>query len=78
MGLPWPQILKTTRLSLQSLGVYIVTGAIAAGAFNDDDGFLKWFQRVWIVYLIGFIVAGGNAIGQRARDPLPPSTGVKP
>jgi hypothetical protein len=69
-GINWPQVWKTTRISAQSFAIYVITGATAAGAFTDDDGFFKWFGRVWVIYMIGFFIAGGNAVAQRGSDPV--------
>jgi hypothetical protein len=67
----WSQFRKTTWLTFQSFLIYLVAGATTAGAFGTDDSFIDWFQKVWIIYLLAFIVAGGNAQLQRRNDPLP-------
>jgi hypothetical protein len=76
MNMNWlnAQVEKTAWLTFQSFLVYLVAGATTAGAFADNQHFLAWLSKVWIVYLIAYIVAGGNAQLQRRNDPLPTSS----
>jgi hypothetical protein len=63
---------KTVWLTLNSAIAWIVAAATTAGVFNDNDHFLAWWQKGWIVFTLTFFYTTTTSVVARRNDPPPP------
>lgn len=68
----WKAQLKTLYLTANTCGACFIGYSAIAGAFTDNDHFLAWFGKTWIVTLLTVIWGGGTALAARQGDAVHP------